>query len=294
MRSRRVDPDFVLDADRGSSPIASTKQAETLDPQAYRERGAERAGARELDDAVEALPGLTRQQRDRERAMPRDATGELGHPRKARELPAPADVRRPLSSRQRKARSVSKRAVQDQMPATQYTAMSQLIGRPQDLNDALSDATGDVQALPDGPRTTVQRIDRAVQAYERANDRGHVVYSNVAMPAAINRGNLGAFVGNNFRPGTVVDFDRYTAGAHTLHEIEPGEVGAQRTAVFEIQTRRGMYLGRSDSVDDTAHLLPRGMRLRVAATHQATYERPDGSTGQRQVIQLTDITTTPS
>jgi hypothetical protein len=51
-----------------------------------------------------------------------------------------------------------------------------------------------------------------------------------------------------------------------------------------------MYLGRSDSVDDTAHLLPRGMRLRVAGSHQGNYQRPDGSTGRRLVIQLTDIT----
>ena len=135
----------------------------------------------------------------------------------------------------------------------------------------------------------VQRVDRAIQAYERANDRGHLVYSNVKLPDAINHSNVSGFLGNNFKPGTIVSFDRYTAGAHNLHQIEPAHDAAQRTAVFEIKTRRGMYLGRSDGVDDTAHLLPRGIQLRVCSTHQATYQRPDGSTGTRQVIQLIDI-----
>lgn len=295
MRSRRVDPDYVLDPDRGSSAVASTKQAEPLRPETHSDRKHDRAGARELDQAVEQMPGLSRQQRDRERAMPRDTTGELGHPRMQRTLPAVGQVRAPLSSRQRKARSVTKLAVQDQLPDTQHAALAGLVGRPQrwqELNDALSGATGDAQALEDDQRTAVQRVDRAVQAYERANDRGHVVYSNVQMPAAINRSNLEPFVGHNFKTGTVLEFDRFTAGAHNLHQLEPGEQHAQRTAVFEIQTRRGMYLGRSDSVDDTAHLLPRGLRLRVAGTHLATYQRPDGTTGQRQVIQLIDITQT--
>ncbi len=295
VRSRRVDPDYVVDPDRGSSAVPGTKEAKLVDPPTFRDRGAEREGARGLDRDVESMPGLSRQQRDRERAMPRAATGEIAHPRMERTLPAPGQVRQPLSSRQRKARSVAKRAVQDRLPATQYTAMTRLVSQPlrwQQLNDALSDATGDAQVLDDAARTGVARVDRAVQAYERANNRGHVIYSNLKMPAAINRSNLEGFLRRNFTAGTVVDFDRYTAGAHTLHEIEPADPAAQRTAVFEIQTRRGMYLGRSDSVDDTAHLLPRGLRLRVTGTHQATYQRPDGSTGKRQVIQLTDITPT--
>ena len=297
MRSRRVDPDYVVDPDRGSSAVASSRQAEVVNPAGDRERRDDRAGARELDDAVESMPGLSRQQKDRERAVPRGATGELGHPRMERTLPAAGQVRAPLSSRQRKARSAAKRAVQDRLPDTQHAAVQRLLERPQrwrEVNDALSQATGDAQALEETTRTQVQRVDRAVQAYERANDRGHVVYSNVRMPASINRSNLEPFVGHNFKAGRVLEFDRFTAGAHTLHELEvgPDDPDAQRTAVFEIQTRRGMYLGRSDSVDDTGHLLPRGMRLRVAGVHTATFRRPDGSTGRRQVIQLTDITPT--
>ena len=66
---------------------------------------------------------------------------------------------------------------------------------------------------------------------------------------------------------------------------------SQRTAVLKIQTRRGIYLGRSDSVDDTAHLLPRRVRLRVVGNPAATYRRRDGSTGQ--VTQLLNLTTQP-
>lgn len=287
----------MLDADRGSSAVSSTKQAEVLSPATHEAREQERGGARELDQAVEAMPGLTRQQRDRERAMPRDVTGEVKHPRMERTLPAAGELRLPLSSRQRKARSVTKRAVQDRLPDTQYAAVSSLVGRPdrwQQLNDELSEATGDVQALSDTSRTTVQRVDRAVQAYERTNDRGHVVYSNVQLPPMINHTNLPGFVQRNFAPGEVLSFDRFTAGAHTMHELEPVDDVAGRTAVFEVQTRRGMYLGRSDSTDNTAHLLPRGLQLRVVGTHLASYQRPDGSTGQRHVIQLIDITTKES
>jgi hypothetical protein len=49
-----------------------------------------------------------------------------------------------------------------------------------------------------------------------------------------------------------------------------------------------MYLGRSDSVDDTTHLLPRGMRLRVVGSHLTRYRRPDGTDGRRRIIQLVD------
>lgn len=242
---------------------------------------------------MESMPGLTRQQRDRERAMPRATAAEVPHTAMERALPEPDALRTPLSSRQRKARSVNKRAAQERIPATQFTATQALISRTErwvELNDALSDAAGDVQALEDKQRRDIQRVDRALQAFERANDRGHVVYSNVRMPAVINASNLQGYVRNNFQPGTVVHFDRFTAGAHTMHEIEDDEAApADRSVVFEMQTRRGAYLGGSDSVDDTAHLLPRGMQLGVAGSHQANYRRPDGSVGNRYVVQLVDL-----
>jgi hypothetical protein len=291
-RSYATSPDgrAVLDVDRGSGD-ASTKLAAVMSVEEARGRRDERGGARDLDTAVESMPGLNRQQRDRERAMPRDVTGEVPDPRMERTLPGEGVVRVPMSARQRSARSVTKRVVQDAMPATQYTAVSQLVTDPghwQRTNDALSDAAGDVQQLDDTQIARVQRVDRAIQAYEKASNRSHVVYANVQMPKAINVSNLAGFTRNTFTPGATVAFDRFTAGAHNLHQIERTDADAHRTAVFEIQTRRGAYLGRSTSSDNTSHLLPRGLQLRVVGTHTATYVRPDGTTGQRDVIQLTD------
>lgn len=288
---RQSNPDGRVDADRGSGGVGA-KKAEYVDVSDFNARAAERAGLRDLDAMVESSAGMTRQQRDRERAMPRDSTADVKHPAMERQLPLPDSIRQPLSSRQRKARSVAKHAAQDQMPRTQYDAVHRMItddGHWRQINDVLSESNGDAQALSDEQRTQVQRFDRATQNFEKHNNRGHVVYANVEMPAMINASNLEGFVRNNFPKGSVLEFDRYTGGAHTMHQVETSTEHAHRTAVFEIQTRRGIYLGRSDSVDDTTHILPRGVQFKVAGTHMARYVRPDGSQGRRQVIQLIDV-----
>ena len=293
---RQSNPDGAIDADYGSGS-RGTKRAEYLDEEAYNSRAGERAGLRDLDSMVESSAGMTRQQRDRERATPRETNAEVKHPAMERKLPAPDEVRRTLSSRQRKARSIAKREAQDRFTQTQYDALARVItddSRWHQINDVLSENTGDVQALTDKQRTTVQRLDRAIQNYERGNDRGHVIYTNVEMPTIINSSNLEGFVRNNFQRGAVIEFDRFTGGAHTMHEVEVGSETAHRTAVFEIQTRRGVYLGKSDSSDDTTHVLPRAMRMKIAGTHWARYERPDGSEGRRQVIQLIDVGDQPN
>lgn len=187
---------------------------------------------------------------------------------------------------------MTKRAVQDRLTHTQYDALADTVGGDgqqwQRLNDALSEHTGDAQELDEGDKVTIQRLDRAIQTYERAGDRCHVLYSNMQLPPWINGSNLDGFVRNNFAAGRGIAFDRFTLGAHNLHQVDVDEHSEPRTAVFEIQTRRGMYLGRSDGVDDTAHLLPRGLQLRVAGVHRAVYQRPDGTNGTRMIIQLTD------
>lgn len=281
----------VLDADRGSG-AQHTKLATAMAGSEFHERAATREGARDLDKMVETLPGLNRQQRDRDRAMPRDVTGPVPDPRMERSLGAADQVREPLSARQRSSRSVTKHAAQGSLRHTEKVALARLVNDEdvwRRVNDELSDSAGDIQMLDDTQRARIQRCDRAIMAYERANDRSHVVYANVQMPAAVNSSNLAGFCRNTFTPGTTLDFDRFTAGAHTLHQIEPEDGAAgQRTAVFEIATQRGMYLGRSTGIDDTAHLLPRGLHTRVVGCQTVTYRRPDGSTGHREVIQITD------
>ena len=55
--------------------------------------------------------------------------------------------------------------------------------------------------------------------------------------------------------------------------------------MLEVVTSRGMYLGRSDSLEDTTHVLPRGMQFEVASVDYATYETAADSYGARIVVQ---------
>jgi hypothetical protein len=47
-----------------------------------------------------------------------------------------------------------------------------------------------------------------------------------------------------------------------------------------------MYSGRSDSVEDTTHLLPRGVQFEIASADYATYETRSSGFGERLVLQL--------
>ena len=298
---RTADPDFVVDLDRGKGGPGA-KTAVLLSPEEALERSETRAGLRDLDAMTEGMPGLRRQQRDRERIMPRAATAELGHPRMQRQLPGADEVRQPFSSRQKKARSKTRLQVQGDLPDTQYEAQARLTAsraRWDQINEQLSATTGDLQAMPEAQQRFVRQVDRSIQAYEQANDRGHVVYSNVVMPPPINHTSLQAFLTSNFQPGDRFSLDRFTVSTHQLHETTRNMAGdpdlrAGRVAVLEIQTRRGTYLGQSDTKDLTTHLLPRGMQLEITGVHKASYRTPEGTTGTRIVIQTRDITPEPS
>ena len=287
-------PDYRIEADRGSSSAISVKQSVALAPTEHERRAEERAGARQWDAEVESgqvVPAsgraMSRVQKDRARAMPRATPADIPDPRMERRLPTPGAVRTPLSSRQQKDRSATKIRVQRAAPKAQVREVSRLVSdedRWQHLNDQLSVNVSDAQQLENQDLDSVQRVDRAIQSYERENQRSHVVYTNVRMPRFINSSNVDGYVVNVFQPGKRIEFDRFTMGAQNLHEMDG--VRAPAVVAFEIQTRRGAYLGRSDSIDDTSHFLPRGMSLEVVATEHATYRRPDGSEGRRLVVQL--------
>jgi hypothetical protein len=282
--------DGVVDLDAGSSSLGA-KQAAVVAASTFQDRQQDRAGYRDLDTRVEQAPGLSRATRDRNRATPRDTSQPLGHPRKARHLPEPDAVRIPISARQRKERSKTKREAQDQLSGAVYRELDAVLTRPArwtQLNDALSAAAGDAQQLPESQLAAVQRVDRAIQAYEAGNDRSHVVYATVELPDYVTPDTVIPYVRARFRSGAEVAFDRYTGAAHCLHELDGDPHREARALVVEVATRRGMYLGRSGSLDDTAHLLPRGLRLRAGEVHDATYQRPDGSRGSRHVLRLTD------
>jgi hypothetical protein len=291
---RKANPDYVVDPDRGVSSAAA-KVAELVDVPVAEQREQAREGLRDLDAMTESMPGLSRLRRDRERILPRSTNAELGHPRMQRELPLDGHARVPLSSRQRKERSKDRIATQRGMPLAQLQAQRELVTEPavwRSLNDQLSRHAGDVQALAETDQARVRRVDRAIQAYEQNNDRGHVIYTNVTLPWYINHGNVEGFLRNNFEPGQRLSFDRWTAGTHQLHETSrhmPNPHG--RVVVFELQTRRGAYMGRSDTVDNTEHLLPRGLQFEVSDVVEAAYRAPDGSSGTRLVVQMRDVTT---
>ena len=290
---RQAHPDYVVDPDRGSSSTPA-KRARLVDVDVFDDRADTRAGLRELDQMTMQLPGLTGLQRDRERIIPRDRSAAAGHPRMVRELPAAGTMRGPLSARQRNARRKDRRAAQATMSLAQLRTQRQVVTQPHvwlSLNDELSEVVGDVQSLPDRTQDTIRRMDRSIQAYERHNDRGHVLYTNVQLPGYINPGNVTGFVRKNFEPGDRVAFDRYTAATHQLHETAgqlPNPTGS--VVVFELQTRRGAYLGNSDKIDNTGHLLPRGLEFEVQGVENVTYRGPDGHSGRRIVVQLLDVT----
>lgn len=294
-RSYPVTPDGApaLEVDRRAAPVG-LKKAGYLAPESFTDRQERRSGLVELDAMTERMSGLTRAQKDKERVFPRERNQPLSHPAMQRPLPGPDEPRLPFSSRQKKARSRSRYAAAADLPRTQAVAQKRLMTTPQvwdRVNGQLAEHVGDPEGLSPADRKLVAQIDRSIQTAERHNDRGHVIYTNAEMPAAINHSNIYAWASKTFTPGAVVAFDRYTVGTHQLHETSAlqGD-SAPRTLVCEIQTRRGAYLGHSDSMDDTTHLLPRGMRLQIVGITRAEYRTPDGGGGERLVLQLRDVT----
>lgn len=293
---RAKHPDYQVDADRGRSVTAS-KRATLMDVPVYQDRATTRAGLRDLDSMVEASPGLSRLQRDRERIFPRETNAPVRHPVMQRRLPAASDVRAPISARQRNQRSRQRYAVQDQVPLAQLRAERDLVTSPATwtgLNQQLSDAAGDVQELPDAAQQQVRRVDRAIQAYEAGNERGHVLYTNVVMPPYINSSNADGFITRTFPAGRRFAFDRFTQATHQLHETRGPLGGLPQVVTFEMETRRGAYLGQSDKKDNTAHLLPRGMEFEVVGSHQASFIDRAGRRQQCLVVQLRDVTPEPA
>ena len=281
--------DYVVDADRGSGGVRA-KQARTIDTEVANARADARAGLRELDAMVEGS-GLGRLQKDRERLAPRATVGELGHPRMERQAQGLGEARRPISDRQKKARSKTRREVQGSIPLTQVGAQRDLVTRPEvwrEVNDALSENAGDIQALPERDQEHLRRVDRSIQSYERSNDRGHVVYVPVQLPHYINSSNLDSYVRKNFGEGSFA-FDRYTVGTHQLHEAVDMYPGGGM-AYLEIPTRRGAYLGRSDRMDNTKHLLPRSMEGEYTGAGRVSYTDRQGKRGSVMVIQARDTT----
>jgi hypothetical protein len=221
----------------------------------------QRLANRITDAARDADTAQTRATRDRDRATPRD----VSHVESARlraDLPEPGAFRKALSSRQRKVRSAAKNKVLDAAPASQRHAVRTML--TDDDPQTWRRVNGELH-VADNDRKMVQRLDRTIQSYERINDRTHTVYVAVELPDNHGDVNFEDDLPDTLRPGARVAFDQFTVARHNLHEA-PGH-DSRRCVMLEITTSRGMYMGRSDSLDDTTRItapMPTGAKDSVS------------------------------
>lgn len=286
-RPNREQP-VVVDVEGGPISARDVKAAREVAEDAMTERAFQRLANQITDELRDADTSLTRAARDRDRATPRDRS-HIESGRLRGELPAREEFRERLSGRQRKLRSAVKNQVMAAAPESQRAAIASMLTSEDPtewrrINEKLHHSAGDAQQLSDTDRAKVQRLDRAIQAYERLNDRAHRVYVAVKLPD--NRGDITkpSDLPANLRPGASIAFDQFTLTRHNLHET-PGH-DSSRHVVFEVVTSRGMYLGRSDSVEDTTHILPRGMQFDVASAEHVAYATRSGGFNERVVLQL--------
>lgn len=294
MRVRNARPNqerLVVDVEGGVITGRDVKAAREVVESAMADRDFTRLANRITDEARDGDASLTRATRDRDRATPRDAS-HVDSPRLRTGLPPGGEFRKSLSARQRKLRSAAKNRVIAAAPAAQHRAMRAMVGQedPSEwrrINGALHHGAGDVQQLAEKDRAQVQRVDRAIQAYERLNDRTHKVYVAVKLPDTCRNVARPKDLPAELSPGATLTFDQFTISRHNLHET-PGH-DSVRHVVFELATSRGMYMGSSDSAEDTTHLLPRGIQCEVVATELVTYATQSGGFDERLVLQLKEI-----
>lgn len=278
----------AVDVEGGVISARDIKAAREVAQDAMTEREFQRLANRVVDELRDDDSSLTRAARDRDRATPRDAS-HVDSDRLRGELPGRDEFRETLSGRQRKLRSAVKNKVMASAPASQHAAIASMLTNEDPtewrrINGGLHHSAGDVQQLTDADRVKVQRVDRAIQAYERLNDRTHRVYVAVDLPDTVADVTKPEDLPDSLQPGSTIAFDQFTLTRHNLHET-PGH-DSSRHVVFEVVTSRGLYLGRSDTVEETTHLLPRGMEFDVASAEHVAYATWSGGFNERLVIQL--------
>lgn len=233
------------------------------------------------DRARDEDTSLTRATRDRDRATPRD-TADQPAPRLQQQLPAATDYREGLSPRQRKLRSATKNRVMAAAPETQTQAVETMVGdedatRWRAINAELHAVNGNVHKLKDpDDRKLVQRFDRAIQAYERENDRDHRLYFSVEMPKDADPVIDADSLPSTMRIGERVTLDQFTLAKHDPAELPGHGANDQDHVLVELVTNRGLYLGRSDTIADTTHVLPRGIDLEYVDASRAPFHSPTG------------------
>lgn len=277
-RLRLEDPS-MRPVERGKTATAAKAAEVDLVDQAHDDK-------RRHDAAVEAIPGLTRATKDRDRAYPRQA-GVDPNPRKTRTFPT-RQLRTPPSDYLCRSLRSTSVAAHDRLRKTEHRALTNLVtGSPAhwlNLNRRLADNYSSGLRLTEKDRIEVQRIDRAIRRFEERNDRRHLVYTGLALDEdQVDGVDVGDWVSEFAQPGDRFTFDQFTDADHAPHQVD------EHPVLLEIQTRRGMYLGDGQADGTTAHLLPRGLHLEVAAITTTQIHHPDGSSTERPTIQLREV-----
>lgn len=253
--------------------------------EAEADRTLNRTDAEALDDM------MTMSESDARREVPRLREDSI-KPRKMRKLPQPGQERPMLSSNMKKDYSRTKRAWEQSLPKTRRRALDNTMrdsASLEGLNRALRGAHGTKSELPSGVRRRAESVDRAIQDYERTNERQHVVYTTLRAPK--DHGNSRNAVLSRLNEMSAdsesqpLTFDGYVPATHSLGNIEN-----DRDIVLEMRTKSGAYLGTSDTTPNADHIVNRGRSFRVVGVNEATYVKPDGSQGSRTVVQVDDVT----
>lgn len=268
---------------------AHTTQGEWVDEGSADEAEADRTLNRTDAEALDET--LTMQESDARREVPR-LRDDAVRPRKMRKLPNEDQPRRMLSSNMKKEYSQTKRAWETKLPKTRRRALDNTMrdtASLEGLNRALRGTHGTKSELPPAVQRRAEAVDRAIQDYERTNERQHIVYTTLRAPkdhgnsrnAVLRRLNeMGQ--DSESRPLT---FDGYVPATHSL-----GNITNDKDIVLEMRTKSGAYLGTSDTTPNADHIVNRGRSFQVVGTHEATYVKPDGTTGTRTVVQVDDVT----
>lgn len=238
---------------------------------------------------------LPQRSADAARMTPRTIE-DAANPRMSRTLAGEGEVRKSMTSRRKKDLAKSKKEVLHALPKTQHGALMAATTdhrKMEGLNSILSDTAGNPyhDGVPASAQRAFRRIDMAIQASERQNEREHIVYAPAFAPhdAGSSREAYMRRISEAIEDEGTMEFDRYIAADHSLSNLE-SDFGSE--IVFEIKTRSGAYLGSSDTLPDAVHLLPRGRVLKpVAIQRDVPYTKPDGSIGSwARVVQFEDVT----
>lgn len=273
-------------------PSGSTResaQGEWVDEGAAAEAEADRtlnqtdAGA--LDET------MTLQEADARREVPRLRDDNV-RPRKMRKFQDGDHERPMLSSNMKKDYSRTKRAWESSLPKTRRRALDNTM-RDADslegLNRAMRGTHGTKSELPPAVRKRGEAVDRAIQDFERTNERQHIVYTTLRAPK--DHGNsrnavLSRLQGMADDPESQpLTFDGYVPATHSL-----GNITNDKDIVLEMRTKSGAYLGDSDTTPNSDHIVNRGRSFKIVGFHEVSYVKPDGSRGTRPIVQVDDVT----